>query len=72
MEGGTDQSYGIHVARLAGLPRPVIARAYEILEVLEQHNLSVDQENQKKEVNQLLRSGHYQISLEGYPTNLQV
>ena len=42
MEGGTDQSYGIHVARLAGLLLAVIARAQEILEILEQHNLSVE------------------------------
>ena len=40
--GGADQSYGIHVARLAGLPRTVISRAQQILEVLEQHNLSVE------------------------------
>ena len=40
--GGADQSYGIHVARLAGLPQAVIARAQQILEVLEQHNLSVE------------------------------
>ncbi len=40
--GGADQSYGIHVARLAGLPQPVIARAQQILEVLEEHNLSVE------------------------------
>ena len=40
--GGADQSYGIHVARLAGLPQTVIARAQQILEVLEQHNLSVE------------------------------
>jgi len=33
--GGTDQSYGIHVAQLAGLPRPVILRAEEILKQLE-------------------------------------
>ena len=42
VEGGTDQSYGIHVARLAGLPQAVIERAQQILEVLEQHNLSVE------------------------------
>ena len=29
--GGADRSYGIHVAQLAGLPRPVIQRANEIL-----------------------------------------
>ena len=44
VEGGTDQSYGIHVARLAGLPQAVIERANQILEVLEQHNLSIEGE----------------------------
>ena len=33
--GGADRSYGIHVAQLAGLPRPVINRAQEILTQLE-------------------------------------
>ena len=29
--GGADRSYGVHVAQLAGLPRPLIARAKELL-----------------------------------------
>jgi DNA mismatch repair protein MutS len=33
--GGADRSYGIHVAQLAGLPRPAITRASEILKQLE-------------------------------------
>jgi DNA mismatch repair protein MutS len=33
--GGADRSYGIHVAQIAGLPRPVIQRANEILKQLE-------------------------------------
>ncbi len=33
--GGTDKSYGVHVARLAGVPRPVVERATEILGELE-------------------------------------
>ena len=33
--GGADRSYGIHVAQLAGLPRPVIQRATEIMADLE-------------------------------------
>jgi DNA mismatch repair protein MutS len=33
--GGADRSYGIHVGELAGLPRPVIHRAQEILAELE-------------------------------------
>ena len=33
--GGSDRSYGIHVAQLAGLPRPIIQRAAEILDELE-------------------------------------
>lgn len=35
IEGASDRSYGIQVARLAGLPDPVIARAREILYSLE-------------------------------------
>lgn len=33
--GGADKSYGIHVAQLAGVPRPVVSRAQEILAELE-------------------------------------
>ena len=33
--GGTDRSYGIHVAQLAGLPQAVVGRAREILATLE-------------------------------------
>jgi DNA mismatch repair protein MutS len=33
--GGSDRSYGIHVAELAGLPRAVVQRAAEVLSALE-------------------------------------
>jgi len=33
--GGADKSYGIHVAQMAGLPKPVVARANEIMAELE-------------------------------------
>ncbi len=36
VEGGTNRSYGVQVARLAGVPRPVIDRAKEILASLEE------------------------------------
>ena len=42
IRGGADKSYGIQVARLAGLPVSVIARAKEILSNLEQHELNAD------------------------------
>ncbi|NFG24231.1 DNA mismatch repair protein MutS [Clostridium botulinum] len=38
VEGGADESYGIEVAKLAGLPENVINRAREILEDLESKN----------------------------------
>ena len=43
LPGGTDKSYGIQVARLAGVPREVIERAKEILRVLEEAELNVQQ-----------------------------
>jgi DNA mismatch repair protein MutS len=39
VRGGTDKSYGIQVARLAGLPPPVLQRAKEILRQLEEGHL---------------------------------
>ena len=33
--GGADRSYGVHVAQLAGLPRAVVSRAWEVLAELE-------------------------------------
>jgi DNA mismatch repair protein MutS len=39
MEGGTNRSYGIQVARIAGVPGEVIARAMEILRNMEQGEL---------------------------------
>jgi DNA mismatch repair protein MutS len=35
VQGAADRSYGIHVAKLAGLPAPVLARASEVLSELE-------------------------------------
>jgi DNA mismatch repair protein MutS len=40
VEGGTDKSYGIQVARLAGVPKPVIQRAKQILRNLEESELT--------------------------------
>ena len=42
VKGGADKSYGIQVARLAGLPPTIIARAKEILSNLEQHELNAE------------------------------
>jgi len=35
LPGGTDKSYGIHVAKLAGVPKSIVKRSAEILEELE-------------------------------------
>ncbi len=40
--GAADKSYGIHVARLAGLPKEVIKRAFEVLENIEKNEFSID------------------------------
>jgi len=42
VEGSADKSYGIHVARLAGVPREVNHRAKQILAQLEQEHLDDD------------------------------
>nr|KXH75578.1 MAG: hypothetical protein AM325_04120 [Candidatus Thorarchaeota archaeon SMTZ1-45] len=40
VDGGTDRSYGVHVASLAGVPDPVVKRAKELLVRLEKENIT--------------------------------
>ena len=51
--GGTDESYGIHVAKLAGVPQVVVKRSNEILKSLERKNML----NQKKTENKKQTEG---------------
>jgi len=46
--GGADKSYGIHVARLAGIPKEILDRARDILSHLEKPNGSVDAQKPAK------------------------
>ena len=52
IRGGTDESYGIHVARLAGVPKTVTQRADGILKNLEKKNIlnGKKQEKESKKV----------------------
>ena len=52
IKGGTDRSYGIYVAKMAGLPNKVINRANEILESFEQESMFV-KKNELRDINVL-------------------
>lgn len=54
--GGIDQSYGIEVARLAGLPQPLIERAQELLKELENEKLHVDKKIPENQLGLFTRS----------------
>ena len=49
VKGGTDESYGVHVARLAGVPKDVTKRANEILKSLERKSILKDKPQTKSE-----------------------
>ncbi|MBM82327.1 MAG: DNA mismatch repair protein MutS [Planctomycetaceae bacterium] len=61
LEGSADKSYGIHVARLAGVPLDVIDRARVILDTLE--NDHVDDDGKTRIPQRERRSQHRQLSL---------
>lgn len=48
-KGGADRSYGIHVAELAGIPRPVIRRASELLAEMENRSGLQSQDTQPQQ-----------------------
>lgn len=62
VKGGADKSYGIQVAKLAGVPEQVLERAYEIAAGLEQGDgntsLSMSQEWQKPETPSASSASH--------------
>src|SRR5207302_5898181 len=53
--GGADKSYGIHVARLAGVPKEILDRAKEILSHLEKPNGTADTPKSKGRRNKRAR-----------------
>ena len=57
ISGGTDESYGVHVAKLAGVPKVVTTRANEILRSIERKNVlnekRMEKENKKETAGQL-------------------
>lgn len=56
VKGGVDKSYGIQVAKLAGLPETVILRAKEIL-------LDLEKKEEQEVLNRGKKEEHYQLSL---------
>jgi DNA mismatch repair protein MutS len=64
VRGGADRSYGIHVAQLAGIPKPVVNRANEILEELERNSLLREQKARTRQA-----FGARQLSLFGPETH---
>ncbi|MGZ3666415.1 MAG: DNA mismatch repair protein MutS [Ktedonobacterales bacterium] len=58
--GGTDKSYGIHVAQLAGIPRQVVRRAEEVLEDLERKG---DAKMRRKAMREMVMPQALQLTL---------
>ena len=48
VSGGTDESYGVHVAKLAGVPQVVTKRSNEILKTLERKSILGNQKQEKE------------------------
>src|SRR5690606_17103508 len=63
IEGAADKSYGIHVARLAGVPREVNERAKQILAQLEQDHLGTDNRSKLASRGKSKRVGDLQLTL---------
>ena len=63
---GTDESYGVHVARLAGVPQVVTKRANEILRSLERKNVltgkAIEKESKKQQTSGQLDMYNYKLA----------
>lgn len=65
--GGSEHSFGIHVARLAGMPRPILDRATEILHALESQAAHPSHSPQSSQISHPSHNSHpSQSPSEGY------
>lgn len=58
-EGGSEHSFGIHVAQLAGMPTPIVLRANEIMHHLEKEKVKSETKSNLKE----MPKNNYQLSI---------
>ncbi len=58
-EGGSEHSFGIHVAQLAGMPNPIVLRANEIMHHLEKEKVKSETKKNLKE----MPKNNYQLSI---------
>lgn len=70
VEGGSEHSFGIHVARLAGMPIQVLDRAESMLKQLEStHELSETKKTKKKKVKEVAATAEGEMQLSFFQLN---
>ncbi|MCA9387366.1 DNA mismatch repair protein MutS, partial [Candidatus Dojkabacteria bacterium] len=62
-DGGTDRSYGVHVAKIAGIPEEIVKRANEILGNFENNDIKKTESRNKKKTVQPKKIHPEQINL---------
>jgi DNA mismatch repair protein MutS len=62
--GGSEHSFGVHVAKMAGMPQQIVDRANEILAQLEQKHIEGDIKERKKEVEYIDDKKNTPLSIE--------
>lgn len=63
VKGGSEHSFGIHVAKLAGMPPSIVNRANEVLKQLEQANRNSDQQVARNLGDVATNRSGYQLSI---------
>lgn len=63
IRGGADESYGIYVAKLAGIPNPIINRANEILNSLKEGSYAISQVRENKNIKSVSQVDFYNYKL---------
>jgi DNA mismatch repair protein MutS len=61
-KGGSENSFGIHVARMAGIPKPVVNRANQILKQLETDRVNVNTKGSSKKISSNVQMNLFQIN----------